>query len=203
MASSYYPANNAEFLIWLINFIAVATANRVALGLSNEQITALDTLQTEFSDQLNDQQAKKEAATASTTLVNGTRKFINSELGSLNAIFKANKNVAADLIESLGLNANGDSAVSSVPLPPVDLVVTGLSNGTNTLKFGNGGNNSRTTYIIEAKIGDAANYGFVAVSTKTRYEHKNQTPGVRVFYRVKAVRGDLESAYSNEAVIYN
>ena len=203
MASSYYPANNAEFLIWLINFIAVATANKAALGLSNEQISALSTLQTDFGAQLNDQQAKKEAATAATTLVKGSRKFLNSEIGSLNAIFKANKNVAADLIESLGLNANGDSAVSSVPVAPVDLVVTGLSNGTNTLKFGGGGNNRRTNYIIEAKIGDSANYVFVAVTTKTRYEHKNQTPGVRVFYRVKAVRGDLESAYSNEAVIYN
>jgi hypothetical protein len=59
------------------------------------------------------------------------------------------------------------------------------------------------TYIIEAKIGNSAEYMFVKALTKARFEHKNQTPGVRAFYRVKAIRGDLESAYSNEAVVYN
>lgn len=203
MAKTFYPANNAEFLIWLLNFITVATTNKVKLGLSDPQIAALETLRAGFSDQLNEQQAKKEASVAATTLVKDSRKNLNSEIGSLNAIFKANKEIAADLIEALGLSANGDSAVSSVPVAPVDLVVTGSSNGTNSLKWAGGGNKQRTTYIVEAKIGDAANYVFVAVSTKLRYQHKNQTPGVRVFYRVKAVNGDQESAYSNSAVIYN
>lgn len=203
MAKTYYPNNNAEFLIWLANFIAVATVKKDVLGLSDDQIAELSALRTRFDTQLNDQQAKKEAAVAATTLVGDTRKNLNEEIGSMNAVFKANKNIPADVIEALGLSATGDSGSSHAPVAPVDLVVTGSSNGTNTLKFGASGNKNRTNYIIEAKIGDAADYTFVAVTTKTRFEHKNQAPGVRVFYRVKAVRGDLESAYSNEAVIYN
>lgn len=203
MANTFYPSNNAEFLIWLINFIAVAIANKEDLGLSEAQIDALAALRDSFSTQLNDQQAKKEASVAATTLVNGTRKSANSEVGALNAVFKASKTIPPELLEKLGLNANGDSLVSSVPVQPVDLVVSGSSNGTNSLKWASGGNKPRVNYIVEAKIGDAANYSFVAVSTKTRYEHKNQTPGARAFYRVKAVSGDQESAYSNEAVIYN
>lgn len=203
MAKTFYPANNAEFVIWLLNFITVATANKAALGLTEAQLDALNDLKTTFSSQLNDQQAKKEASVAATTLVGDSRKFLNSELGSLNAVFKANKNITAALLEELGLNANGDSLVSSVPVSPVDLVVTGSSNGTNALKWASGGNKSRINYIVEGKIGDAAGYAFVTVSTKTRFDHKNQTPGVRAFYRVKAVSGDLESSYSNEAVIYN
>ena len=203
MAKTFYPANNAEFLIWLDNFVTVADSKQAELGLSAAQVTALQTLRTDFGNQLNDQAAKKEASTAATTLVNGTRKTANSEVGALNAVFKASKTISADLIEQLGLNANSDSLVSSVPVAPEDLVVSGFSNGTNSLKWASGGNKPRTNYIVEAKIGDAADYAFVAVSTKLRYEHKNQTPGVRVFYRVKAVSGDLESAYSNVAVIYN
>jgi hypothetical protein len=203
MSKTIYPANNAEFLIWLVNFITVAAANKVVLGLTDGQVTVLENLRAEFSTQLNEQQAKREAAIAATTLVNGSRKLLNSEIGSLNAIFKANKSVAPELLEEMGLNAGGDSVVSSVPVAPVDLVVSGSSDGTNKLKFGNGGNRPRTIYVIEAQIGDSPNYVFVAVTSKTRFDHKNQKPGVRVFYRVKAVNGDLESAYSNIAVIYN
>ncbi|HEY0429239.1 MAG TPA: hypothetical protein VGC76_15775 [Pyrinomonadaceae bacterium] len=203
MSRTFYPANNAEFLIWLDNFIKVASANKAELDLSDEKINELKALQTLFNNQLNDQQAKKEASSAATILVGASRKDWNIEVGSLNAMFKANKNVTAHLLESMGLHAHGDSAISSVPVAPVDLVVSGSSNGTNNLKFGGGGNVSRTNYIIEAKTGDANTYSFVAVTTKTRYEHKNQTPGLRVFYRVKAARNDSESSYSNEAVIYN
>lgn len=203
MAKTFYPNNNAEFLIWLANFIAVATANSEALHLTDDQIAGLGVLHTQFDAQLNDQQAKREAAVASTRLLHNSRKHLNEEIGSLNGFFKSNKSISPALLEALGLNAGGDPASSGAPVEPVGLVVTGSSNGINCLKFGSGGNKSRTNYIIEARIGNDAEYKFVAVTTKTRFEHKHQTPGVRVFYRVKAVRSDLESPYSNEAVIYN
>lgn len=203
MAKTFYPANNAEFLIWLANFVAVATANKAALGLTGEQLTRLAEWRAQFDQQLNDQQAKKEAAGASTTLVNTSRKYLNEEIGSLNGLFKANKSIPPDLIEAMGLHAAGEAVSSHALVAPTDLVVSGSSNGINSLKFSSGGNKDRTTYIVEAKTGDDDVYKFVAVTTKTRFDHRNQTPGVRAFYRVKAVRGDAESAYSNEAVIYN
>ena len=124
-------------------------------------------------------------------------------IGSVNIIVKSDKTIPDSLIESLGLDADDDSLTSIVPVQPADLVVEGRSNGINYLKWASGGNKPRTIYIVEAKIGDATSYVFAKSTTKTRFEHKNQTPGVRVFYRVKAVHGDLESASSNEAVVYN
>jgi hypothetical protein len=203
MPKTIYPANNAEFLIWLINFISVAIANKTVLELSEAQTDDLTAKKLLFSTQLNEQQAKKEASVAATTLVGTSRKDLNTLVGALNIIFKLNKSIPLELLEELGLDSGSNLVSSNTLFAPVDLVVTGTSDGTNSVKFAGNGNKDRTNYVIEAKIGAALTYAFVAVTTKKRFLHKNQTPGVRVFYRVKAVNGDLESGYSNEAVIYN
>jgi len=203
MAKLIYPLNNADFLVWLVNFINIATANKAALDLSNDDLTELTGLQTSLEEKVNDNQAKHEAAQAATVAMQEERDEVNRKVSYYNKIFKADSGISNSLIESLGLNANTDGFTPTIPVEPTDLVAEGRSNGINYLKFNRNGNKSAVNFIIEAKIGDSADYVFVAVTTKTRFEHKNQTPGVRVFYRVKAVRGDLESAYSNEAVIYN
>jgi hypothetical protein len=203
MAKLIYPLNNADFLVWLINFINIATGNKAALGLSDAELLDLTNMQAALETLVNENQAKHEAAQAATVALKGKRLEVNQLVGYYNKIFKANPAIAASLVESLGLNANDGSLTSTVPVEPTDLVVEGRSNGINYLKFNRNGNKSTVNFIVEAKVGDAAAYSFVTVTRKQRLEHKNQTPGVRVFYRVKAVHGDLESAYSNEAVIYN
>lgn len=107
------------------------------------------------------------------------------------------------LIELLGLDPDSTNLTPIVPVAPTDLVVEGRSNGINYLRWKSGGNKPRTTYIIEAKIGAATEYVFIKATTKVRFEHKNQTPGIKALYRAKAVNADLESPFSNEGVIYN
>src|SRR4051812_44890562 len=60
MAYTVYPLNNADFLVWLINFIAIATANKTALDLSDTQIGELTDLQTFLETKINNNQAKHE-----------------------------------------------------------------------------------------------------------------------------------------------
>ena len=107
------------------------------------------------------------------------------------------------MIEELGFDPDDDTPTTIVAIAPSDLVVEGRSNGSNYIKFKRNGNKPVVNFILEMKIGDETQYKFVKVLSKTRFEHKNQTPGVRAFYRVKAVHGDSESTYSNEAVVYN
>jgi hypothetical protein len=82
------------------------------------------------------------------------------------------------------------------------LVATGTSDGTNSLKWNRSGNRQGTTFIIEAKIGDSNVWTMIDAVTNSTYKHKNQTPGVKVQYRVRAKRGDFESGYTNVAVVY-
>ena len=195
--------NPAELLVFLTNFIAVADDKQTELGLTAFQITQLQGIKTALETKINNRQSTKEAATAALTELNLETKNVNDLIGSLNIGFKADKSISDALLELLGLDADSNNLTPIVPVAPADLVVTGSSNGINSIKWKSGGNKSRTTYIIEAKIGAATDYVFVKATSKTRFEHSNQTPGVKVLYRVKAVHGDLESSFSNEAVVYN
>jgi hypothetical protein len=203
MASNYYPSGNAEFLVWLDNFINVATTSKTALGITTEQLAELTTMRDNLAAKVSDKAAKIEAARAATTGTSAVRRGVNEKVGFYNKILKVNKTIDPALLTALGLSLNGEGGTPVTPFALTDLVVEGRSNGINYLRFKRGGNKSSVNFIVEAKIGAATEFGFLSVTKKTRFEHKNQTPGVRAVYRVKAVRGDSESTYSNDAVVYN
>lgn len=203
MASNYYPAGNAEFLVWLENFINAADVSKLLLNLTAAEITELQTLRADLLEKVNEKTTKQEAAKAAVTAMKQSRRAVNEKIGVLNKILKADKTLDAAVLESLGLSVNGSNGTPVVPVAPTDLFVEGRSNGINYLRFKRNGNKSGVNFIIEAKIGAAAQFGFVTVTKKTRFEHKNQAPGVRAVYRVKAVHGDLQSTFSNDAIVYN
>jgi hypothetical protein len=202
MANKIYPSNDAEFAVWLANFVNKATTYKTELKLNPAQITALETKLTAFNSNLALKQQKKEESVAQTALVSNARADLNKDVGLLNTGFKGIDGLASNILEEMGLNPNESSFGGSTPSAPADLVATGTSDGTNSLKFSRGGNRQGTTFIIEAKIGDATAWTMIDAVTGSNYKHKNQTPGVKVQYRVKAKRGDLESGFSNTAVVY-
>lgn len=195
--------NPAELSVFMTNLNAMAEAKKAELGISNALLSNLTEGKTDLDGGIDERQATKEAASAAVTGLKQKYKKALAAIAALNQTLKGNKDAPAELIEMMGLDVDDGSLTAIIPVAPVDLVVTGSSNGINLLKWKSGGNKQRTTYIIEAKIGAATEYSFVKATSKTRFEHKNQTPGVKVLYRVKAVHGDLESSYSNEAVVYN
>lgn len=203
MGKNIYPDGIGDLLAWLANFISVADENQAELGLTAADITELATMRGDLLGKFNDSVTKHEAAKASTVALSQSKQTIAQRISSLNKIFKGNTAVGKVLLESLGLKSNDTNLTPITAQAPSDLVVEGRSNGINYLKFNRNGNKPSVTFILEAKTGAETEYKFVTVLKKTRFQHKNQTPGVRVFYRVKTVHGEQESAYSNEAVIYN
>ncbi|MGC2235064.1 MAG: fibronectin type III domain-containing protein [Pyrinomonadaceae bacterium] len=202
MAKTIYPSNDAEFAVWLANFINKASDNKTTLKLNDAQVSALEAKLAAFNTNLALKQQKKEESVAQTALVGNLRADLNKDIGLLNNGFKGIDGLASNIIEELGLSANESKFGSSTPSAPVDLVSTGTSDGTNSLKWNRSGNRQGTTFIIEAKIGDSNVWTMIDAVTNSNYKHKNQTPGVKVQYRVKAKRGDLESGYTNIAVVY-
>jgi hypothetical protein len=203
MSRKYYRMNPAALLVFLTNFNSIAGDKQTELNVSAFQLAELQTIKTLLEEKVNNRRAALDAAAAAKVELKQTVKDVTDLIGSLNNGFKSNRAISDALIELLGLDADENPLTAITPVAPVDLVVEGRSNAINYVKWKSGGNNSRTTYILEAKIGAANEYIFVKALTKQRFEHKNQTPGVRALYRVKAIHGELESAYSNEAVVYN
>ena len=203
MAKKIYPSNDAEFAIWLANLINKATIHKAALKLTDEKLAALEAKLTLFSSNLAVKQQKKEESVGQTALVKDSRTDLNKEVGLLNKAIKSIDGIASSLIEEIGLNVNNSNSSNTTPSAPSDLVVTGTSDGINHLKFNRNGNRQGTTFIIEAKIGDSDQWIMIDAVTGSTYKHKNQTPGVKVQYRVKAKRGELQSGYSNSASVYD
>ena len=203
MAKKYYNMTPIELSVFMTHLNAMAEAKKAELGISNALLSDLTEGKTDLDVGIDERQATKEAASAAVTGLKQKYKRALAAIAALNQTLKGNKDAPAELIEMIGFDVEDGSLTAIIPVAPADLVVTGSSNGVNLVKWKSGGNKPRTTYIVEAKIGDAPDYVFVKATTKTRFEHKNQTPGVKVLYRVKAVHGDLESGFSNEAVVYN
>jgi hypothetical protein len=202
MAKNFYPANDAEFALWLANFSNKTNINKAILGISGDQLTALASGLQDFNTDLALKQQKQEESVAQTSKVRDSRKSLNKLVGQLNALFKTNDAVASSLIEELGLNSSENSLNALAVNTPSDLVVNGTSDGINHLKWNRGNNRQGTLFIVEVKTGEATNYVMVDAVTNSAYEHKNQTPGVKATYRIKGKRGEIESGYSNNAVVY-
>lgn len=202
MAKTFYPANDAEFAIWLANFNNKTVANKTALGITAEQLSALETGLSEFNNDLALKQQKQEESVAQTAKVRDSRKVLNKLVGKLNSSFKTKDDISSSLLEELGLNSKESSLSGLAVAAPFDLVVTGTSDGVNHLKWNRGNNKQGTMFIIEAKIGDALTFSIVDAVTTSIYEHTNQTPGIKIQYRIKAKRGEATSGYTNPAIVY-
>ena len=193
--------SNSDFLNLLNEITTKADGNAASFGLTQDLIDEAKTRRNGFEVKLTDQIAKKDASKAATTLMGQTRKSDDQFVSEMKATMRLAK-VPPNKFEELGLDADDSIASIIAPQTPTDLVVEGFSNGTNKLKFNRNGNKQNTIYLVEAKSGDAADFVIVGTTTKTTFEHKNQKPGVKTVYRVRAQRGDDYSDYSNPATVY-
>lgn len=194
--------SNSEFLNLLNQLATKADGNAADFGLTQDIVDEAKARRIGLQTKVNDQTAKKSAAKASTSVVNQTRKGDDEFLSDVKAMMRLAK-VSPDKFIEAGFDED-DSIVSIiVPQTPTDLVVSGASDGINKLKFNRNGNKPKTVFLVEAKIGNATDFVIIGTSMKQTFEHKNQKPGVKIVYRIRAQRGDDYSDYSNTANVYD
>ena len=194
--------SDAEFSVWLNNFEGVIDENLAALNLTAANLTELQTLKIELDGALAEKQTADELKKAKNVYLREKRQAAHKKVAYYNKVLKANEAISKSLIEQLGLNAGDGSASNITPMQPTELVAEGFSNGNNQLKWKKNGNKPAAYYVIEARAETEPNFSYVGGTTKTKFVHKNQKPGTRMFYRVKAQRNDEESTFSNEAVVF-
>lgn len=202
MAKKIYPSNDAEFAVWLANLVNKANTYKTELKLTGDQLSALQNKLTTFNGNVALKHQKREESVAQTVLVRDERASLNKDIGLFNNAFKSIDGLPPNILEELGLNVNEGNFGNTAPSSPQDLVVTGTSDGTNHLKWNRNNNRHGTLFIIEARIGSSEHWVMVDAVTGSGYDHKDQTPGVKTQYRIKARRGDFVSSYSNWAIVY-
>lgn len=202
MSRKFYKMSNAEFTIFVANLVTESNNNKTVLEFKQTDIDSLGNDNTEHNADLLLRQSIQDSLNSKNTTIKSRRRKMNKMVAKLQTDAENNENVSDSLLEQLGFDARNGNASSPAVSPVTNLVATGTSDRVNALKFNRNGNKQGTLFYIYAKIGNATEWILIDVITGTKYAHKNQTPGVKVQYCVKAKRGDVESASSNTAVVY-
>ncbi len=201
MAENFYKLSNSEFIIWMKNMLTMVENNSVAnieAGLITQSKGIRTNLEANLSEKLN----LEENLAGKSLEIKFNRKEANKNAAKIRDSLRLNSNVATGFIEIAGFNVVDGVKTTTAPVAPTDLVVTGTSDGINKLTWKRNGNKQGTLFMIEARSGDSGAWLIIDTVTNTKYEHKNQVPGVKIQYRIKAKRGTKESTASNMAVVY-
>lgn len=202
MADNFYKLSNAEFVIWMQNMLTFVETNIADTDIDPTVILDAKPVRVTLATNLVEKQTLEDNLSGKTQEIKFNRKSLNKVAAKIQAALKNDEAISDSFIEQAGFNVDEGSKSPIVPIQPTSLVVTGTSDGTNSLKFNRNGNKQGVLFIIEAKIGDTGEWGMIDAVKTTKFEHKNQTPGVKMQYRVRAKNGELISTASNVAVIY-
>jgi hypothetical protein len=202
MPDTFRKLSNPNFVIWAANLVTFYNANKAATNLSGSKVEDLAAKQALLAENLALRQSLNDRVDAVNNDIKLLRNDANDIASQISTLVKRDSAVTNSTVEQLGFSANKAVSTSSTPNTPTDLVGKGTSDGINSLKWNRNGNRQGVMFIIEAKIGDAANYTMVDAVTGSRFEHVDQIPGVKIQYRVKAKRSNAESGFSNVAIVY-
>ena len=202
MQNDYLPKPDAAFQLWLANFVSVAGGNVTALGITAADVTALSGAQATFSGNLGQVKTMQAAAKSAVSAKDGSRKTANAQVRSLVRKIQGNPAVTVALKNQLNINPRNTPKTHTPPAQPTQLLATPDVSGVNRLNWNRNGNKPTTTFVIEAMSGAATAFEPIGTTTKTKFEHTGQTPGVKVTYRVVAERADMSSVPSLPASVY-
>lgn len=199
--ANYFPSKDADFIAWLANFLVVANANLVPLGIIAGDLTPISTLQPTYSTNLNDVEAKKAALASAVDTKDATKDSIIDKVRLVVNKIQANPAVTTALKLQLGISPRDGSHYPVSPVPPNELVAELLPDGSIELDWSRNGNSPGTQFVIEYSIPPNTQWILLNVITKTSYVHSGHPVGLPIQYLVKARKGDETSGPSNIAVV--
>lgn len=195
------PAQDQALLAWAVHLHSVANTNAAALGLSGTTLTDLMAFITNFDVALQDHlftQSEAKAKTAAKKAAsNAMTEFIRQVVRAING----HPGVSDALKIELGIK-HPPEPMPEQPEPPIDLVAKLDGFGTVRLSWKRGANRSGTTFWVESRDYDSAEWTFVSSTLATRFQVVGLEPGRATAYRVVARRANQTSVPSNPVFVY-
>lgn len=205
----YLPVKDLELQKWVDNFVAIATANLSALGISEGDLAPVQGEDNQFMQALIATQNTKTAYDGATKNKEQAHKNLTARIRPLVKKIQGSQNASLSLKAQLGINANNGIRTNTPPVTPATLVAVPLATGTNTLAWKKMGNKQATQYVVYAKplaAGASANAdtGWIMVgqTTRSRFDHRDVTPGQPFAYKVVAARADQFSQPTAPVTVY-
>lgn len=196
----FIPSPDLDYKGWITRFAELCEINEKELGLSPEQILLIQEQSAEFESLCDLTFEKKQELQGIIASKDQARRTSTETARAIAKQVKANPAITPELLGALGIVQTRTSG----PLVPVKkLVVTGTSNGVNSLTWDRNGNAQGTVFLIEYKLEDSTEWNFVAAVTKATFQDTDQIPGHTNYYRVKASRSGKTSIPCAPAVIYS
>ncbi len=198
----FIPDGDKSLPPYLTNLTTYASANLAALGLVAGDITPISGGASAYQTALNNVTAAQDAYKQALLSKDAAKKTVVNNVRVLARKVQGNAAVTPAQKAALGFNPRTGERVNHKVYTPVNLIATPATDGTNSLKWKPGLNAAGTIYIIEMSYGKTDDWVYVTSVTAKRFVHRKQKPGVLVFYRVTAQRGDQKSEPSNPASVY-
>lgn len=200
--SNFFPRSVEELIAWFKNFVTVAGNNLAALNYTIADIEAMNALLSALETAQTNVIATKAAAKQAVELKDTNKTRVVQDIRSRAKIIQADYKIPNNIREALGLPVYDTIPSHEVPYQITNLTVEGFDFGSNKLNWDKNGNKPGTQYIIEAQYGVDGAFQVIDTVTATRYDHKGQTPGVAVYYRITPRRGKLLGDPSSTVGVY-
>ncbi|MBV9468801.1 MAG: fibronectin type III domain-containing protein [Abitibacteriaceae bacterium] len=202
MAQDYIPATDAAFLTFGTTLAQNLTATPAVYGVTAAQATTPTNAMNQVGQALQDVDALKaqlaSAVMQKEQLLTAAEQLIRPLVRQI----QANPNITDAQKAQAGLPIHDTQPSATTPMAPTNLVVKANADGVHELAWNRNGNLPGTLFIVECKRGTDTAWFIVNIVAATRLKHGGNTPGQKIVYQVRARRGNMESANSNEAGAY-
>jgi hypothetical protein len=195
----YVPSSDPELIQWLVNFVAVLTANETALGLTASDVTPLSTAKTALDSAISDFITKQSAYHSATQVKKNARGAVADILRPLVQRITHHPGMTDALRAQLGITVPQSATVYATAGIDVPALKLDIVPGAVVIHFGtdptNEQHNGKPDWARGANIyrkkGAETDYQLIAFDTASPYVDHISGPAVNVSYQA-AWRGTHE-----------
>lgn len=182
-------------------YVANATANKTTLGITTEQLEAMEAIFTTYSDALTAASEAKAAARAAVASKNAAKEAARDEVVKWAKVWRANQSIPDSVLADLMLPPHSTPGTKTPPTTPTDLTFTITPEGVVQLKWKRNGNNSSTVFNVEGSANGTNGWTVVGTTTKSKIPLAG-APGTTWYLRVVAIRGGQYATPTNPVVVW-
>ena len=180
----------ADYVAALTNFKTVCANNKVALGLSTDQLAEITAAAVDAATKFNDWTAAQTAANKAKDAKNEQFDATATTISAFAKTFRANNAISDALLAELMVAPHNPGRTSSPPVTPTYFQGSADANGLVTLTWKRNGNTTSTQFVVEGRTSDTAPWTTYGVATSCKFTYQ-ASPGNYVAFRVVAKKKNV------------